>query len=64
MSVARGSGGILSFRSTILAVKEVFAVVAPDTDTVMLTSWGVPGVCHLTHTTWESSSGITMLLTW
>ena len=34
------------------------------TVTVMLTSWGVAGVCHLTQTSWQSSYGMTILFAW
>ena len=63
VSVAVGSGGIFSFRSTISAMKLVFAVVALWRDALIVIRQGSEGVCHLTQTIWEPPSGITMLFT-
>ena len=43
---------------------EVRATLSPLlNDTVIVMVWGVSGVCHFTHTSWESFAGMTMFRT-
>ena len=63
VSVASGSGGRFSSREMIFAIKLVFAVEAPSTDTCMVRVVGSRGVCHFAQTTWEPPAGITMSFT-
>lgn len=63
VSVASGLGGRFSSRGMIFAMKLVFALDVPLTDTCMVRVVGSRGVCHFAQTTWEPPAGITMSFT-